>query len=225
MEWCSLDNVVNQVSARLQESSVNSHSYLSSGISRVIGVYGAAGLGKTNFSIKLRDRFEFEGVTCMHLKLDGFLLPRVVRRQLRVNGYQLAGWQFVVAEKILRDLLVNGEPVSVQDYLPNGTLGVEQLMVPSSIIILDGNYSALGAVNELVDTNVFFKADTETMKQLRYERDVVTEKRFSPNEELNVWKNEVESLERNIIRRKGIADVIVCVNPQRQYSVNFSGDI
>ena len=221
MEEAWLDHVeaARSIGQSINLVQFNRHCCLANSIERVIAIGGAAGLGKTTLSTSLRLFFESNGASSTHVQLDGLLYPRKIRQQLGVNGYQLQGWEHTIAEKLLRSMLCDGNTIHIPEYLPDGSHGVEHTLSPASYMLLDGNYSLLGPISELVDTLIVLDADIDVLECLRYDRDVVKEGRFTPDEERRVWTAELDALERNIRVKRHSAHFLVTVNRRREYRI------
>lgn len=181
----------------------------------VTGVVGSAGLGKTAFCANVADILNRENPIASHVKLDGYLLERRTRRARGVNGYELGGWRVRCAESQLRSLISKRRSVEVPTYLPTGIHGAHAKVESHPLLLLDGNYSYVGKVRSLLSVLVYFKADLDTMKYLRIERDVTLERRFSLDEAKEVWERELETLRTHILVAEAEADVVVEVNRHR----------
>nr|WP_269434815.1 TIR domain-containing protein [Cochlodiniinecator piscidefendens] len=189
-----------------------------------VGLAGAAGLGKSSMSRILKEKLNEEGYSCSHLQLDGFLRPRDVRRAIKTNGYCLSGWDTPTAEKMISRLVYEGENIAVPQYDYDGTVGNELNVQFADFIILDGNYLAVADSDDVIDFSIFFEASTEASKTLRFERDAITERRFSESEAKAVWLEEEQSYIANIRPYREKADAIVHISKKREYFLDEASD-
>jgi len=189
---------------------------------RVIGIAGAAGLGKSSMTRTLCSLFIEKGFSSSHVQLDGFLHPREIRRKSKTNGYDLEGWDTAKAESNLRLLIETGAEICIPEYQRNGMLGSAVEVTSADFIILDGNYFVLSKIRELVDFTIFFDANKIVSKQLRFERDVVVENRFSASEANSVWAAEERSFLANILPARCTASVVVNVTHNRHYALSIT---
>lgn len=191
-----------------------------SGITRVVAVAGAPGLGKTTVCRALAD---LDQSACV-LDLDGYLFERPTRRRLQLSGFDLDSYEYVAAMRDMRDFLSDGLPIHIRPYLRTGLWGEPIRVAPSSTVILDGNIAQLcPEIRALVDGIVFFIANTETMHFLRVDRDV-RESRFSAEEAERIWHAEWPALRDNLLPAVSAADLIVEPTLERNYWIHERRD-
>lgn len=183
----------------------------------VLGLGGAAGLGKTHTADVLSKSLGSE--KAVHIKLDGYLHTRETRSRLGANGYQLEGWRLCDALTSLEAIILHQSSVAVPIYTPTGLVVPGPSVDPKPLIVLDGNLILLSPdARALCSHLLFFGASLRTMRIMRFRRDITLERRFTPPVAEMVWRAELKALRNNILPARAHADSLVRVFGFDRYS-------
>lgn len=214
--WFALDEAAGALAYQFASRISHKERAARSGGPFVVGVMGAAGLGKTTLCAAIAGILNRQDHQATHLKLDGFLHNRQARRDLGVCGYEPGGWRSELADACLDALIRCNQAVSVPTYLEDGTHGPPVHCEPSKMVILDGNYSVFGKTRRLLSLLVYAHSDLTTMRYLRFDRDTQKPlKRFNEDEEERVWNRELLPLERHVLPWSNEADLVIEVDGHR----------
>src|SRR4051794_19974789 len=88
-------------------------SFLCAQVSSVIGISGAAALGKTVLASELSVFLNNQGIDTAVIGLDGYLWKRSVRKARQLSGYEPGATDLQKLSADLRRLLVEGLPVDI----------------------------------------------------------------------------------------------------------------
>ncbi len=200
---------------------VNKSAFIHAPIEMIISVFGSAGLGKTSFSKELESYSYRQGYSAIHLQLDGYLLERQMRKEMKICGYQAAAWRLSELKKDIDSLLCQGSSIMIPEYDHfNGSVTRRKIISPARLIILDGNISLQRIIRKYVSLTIFFYSEPEIQRELRYKIDTV-ERNYSPERAREVWIDELPFYIKNIEPYKRKADIEVFVDKNRNLDIKL----
>ncbi len=187
----------------------------------VFGVSGAAALGKTTFCKSLAEYLNDNGVKTEHLPLDGFMLDRTTRQEMKLSGYNPQSTDIPLLINTMKELIYNGREVKLPLYdHQTGKHNGFKPITPCQVIILDGIMSLHYEIREIfTNFNIFFYADDLVMRGLRLLVDL-NERGYSVFEALAHSDEEFASFNKWIYHQISFANLRISVGRERELSIS-----
>lgn len=179
----------------------------------LVAISGAAGLGKTSLSLRLKAMVETMGVSCSVLPLDSFMLDRAERLSRNLSGYDPRANDLLAISHSIRRLQ-DGESVDYRPYdhatgehAPN-----EQECASANVIILDGNHSLHPRSLPHLDYKVFLYARRPIARELRFLTDIF-ERGYSAQTAFQHVEDEYKNFQEFVLEYARFADIVVEIEP------------
>lgn len=140
----------------------------------LVGLCGAADLGKSHLAQQLVQALASRGIQAGHLTLDSFLMDRARRIEKRISGYDIASYQVEAAQQALVDFQ-QGKPVVYFPYNHSeGKVGSHAEAIKGcSVLLLDGVQAMHPAFATYLDSSIFIATDDEQLKAIRHQANLV----------------------------------------------------
>ena len=206
--------------------------------SLVVGISGAAALGKTTLARNLRSLarnlrsfLQSHGISAVHVPLDGYLFNRKTRRTMKVDedastgkprhspgvsGYNPVASRTGPMKKDLAALIHRREAVLVPTYShQTGDYGPGLKVKPQDVIILDGIMALHGKIAELVDLGVFMFSTPLFTRAFRLLVDM-TERKYTVFEALDHADEEFDEYMHWIDSQRSVADILLRLEKDRR---------
>lgn len=184
----------------------------------MIGISGAAGVGKSTFSQQLKDIMLKKGISVSVLPLDAFLLDRSNRLIEAVSGYDPKASDITGAAKCIRGLR-DGNSQLIRPYNHNTGKHEEETWVkPAEITIVEGIHSLHPDLHSYYALKIFLYSSPETTSELRFLADIF-DRSYSPRDAFSHANTEYSSFEKHILHYINFSNRIVNVKEYWTYEI------
>ena len=139
------------------------------GTNYVLAVSGAAASGKTTFCKGMVEYLRKQGLSAVHVPLDGYLLDRETRNKQKLSGYDPKSSDIPRMIDHMKTLIYAGKSIDVPIYdHKSGNHRLSRRIQPVEIIILDGIMSLQFEMRErFPNLNIFFASEDIVIRGLR----------------------------------------------------------
>ena len=135
----------------------------------VVAISGPGGAGKTTLGKNLESHFGSR--VCIAIDLDDYILPRIVKLEKGLMGYDPRLSRLADIRRDVLELL-DSRPIFKSVYDPNtGTHPTKEKIDPRQIVVLAGGSALHDEVRDLADVTVFLDASEEVQLKTRLKRD------------------------------------------------------
>ena len=130
-------------------------------VPRVVGVCGLARCGKSSLAHAVVRALRRRGVSALHLRLDGWILPEPRRRPGSVAEERVQARLYPE----LLDRLLRGEVVTAPCEATAGGVGpvAEYCAAGCQVVVVDGLLACHQGVRDMLDLGVYLEVDTDTL--------------------------------------------------------------
>lgn len=204
----------------LNEKVFRNSSYAPS-VRRVIAVSGAAALGKTTLCRNLASYLNGEGISSVHVELDGFLRDREFRKRHGLRGYDPRATDLGALVSSLTRLIYQGESIQIPRYNhETGSKDGSVELSPVEVVILDGIMSMHYEVREkFPNYRIFLQAEDLVMRGLRLLTDM-RERGYTVFDALAHADDESRSYDRWIHHQIETADLLLAVGQNWEIQIS-----
>lgn len=186
----------------------------------LVGISGAAALGKSSLALALKNNILFTTEKDVEiLPTDAFLLNRKERHSKKISGYNPNATNILELYKCVKDLL-RGKNVSFYPYDHGTGNFLEHLVTlkPSDILIIDGIHSLHSRLRDLISLKIFLNTNREIAIKLRSTIDS-SQRGYSKHSALSAAYLEQNNYDLYVHPYSEFADVIVQVHDNWIYEI------
>lgn len=184
---------------------------------QVIGITGAADLGKSYLARNLASQLNQTGASAALIGLDSYLLARDKRKALGISGYHPNSHDLQSAKSDLIKLL-DGEAIEYFEY--QHALGKRsenrQVIHPADYIIVVGLHSLHPMLSALIDVSIFIYTSDSQLLDIRLQADL--EKRLLTKEQaLKQADSEMFQYHKHVAVHKDNASICLYLKHKWKY--------
>lgn len=189
-------------------------------MTKIIGICGISGSGKTFYLNKLKDFLSEFPITT--ISFDDYYKPIHFQEKDENGKINFDLPSALNLQKFLEDLenLRNGKPIEIEKYHFNNSLKSKEKIIlnPAPIIILEGIFIFhFNEILKILNYKVFIEADLKTTFERRKNRDV-KERGLQEDDVIYQWENHVlPSFQHYILPYKEHADMILQNNNLKDF--------
>jgi phosphoribulokinase len=190
------------------------------GTAQVIAVSGAAASGKTTFCRQLVDYLMAQGVSAVHVPLDGYLLDREARFRRGLSGYDPQASDMPHMVDQMKRLIFHGKAIDLPVYNHlSGTHDPPRRIQSARVVLLDGILSMHHEIRErFPNLKLFFTSEEIVIRGLRLLVDM-QERGYTVFQALANSDAEFANYKRWIYPQIGFADLTIHVSKDRKLSI------
>lgn len=185
----------------------------------LIGISGAAGLGKTTLSLEVVDKIKQidSDLKAETLPFDSFMMDRAERLSKNLSGYNPDSNDLEKTKNSISSL-INGNSVRYNpyDHFTGKHQEEKREMGPADIVILDGIHSFHPCILSYLKYKIFLYATPPDGKELRFLTDLF-ERNYTVNKAFQHAEEEYENFEKYILHYIRFADEIVLIDNYWKY--------
>lgn len=191
-------------------------------MTKIIGICGISGSGKTFYLNKLKDDLSEFHITT--ISFDDYYKPIHFQKKDENGKINFDLPSALNLQKFLEDLenIRNGKPIEIEKYHFNNNFKSKEKIIlnPAPIIILEGIFIFhFNEILKVLNYKVFIEADLQTTFERRKNRDI-KERGLNEDEVIYQWENHVlPSFQNYILPYKEHADMILHNNNLKDFSI------
>lgn len=185
----------------------------------VVAICGWADTGKSTLAMQLCGALAATGVDADRISTDGFMKDRVQRNALGITGYNPLSIDAASLASALH-LFAAGKRFAYHAYDNwSGTRAqVPRIVEPCRVLVVEGIHALHPAVAGAASLKVFIDGEEPTLRELR-RRANVAKRGMRPEEAGLRIDGEWADFCAMVLPRRRLADMLVRVSPQYEYSL------
>ena len=195
----------------LTQTSLNSRS--------VVAVCGAADLGKSHLTNQVVRCLQDMGTKAAVLPMDAFLMPRQLRMQKELSGYQADAYDMDAALQCIVDFS-QGKPLDYRPYDHGSGAQTQPKVVIEgcSVLLYEGLQVLAKPFRQFIDCAFFIYTDDLQLRKIRSAADI-SKRGMSEAQSSAISAQEFDSYKTHIEPFKALADYQVLLREKWQYQL------